>query len=136
MKKILLALLVGTATLATTASCTKEYITNYLPSQTIIFDREAKDWQGTDNQAHLVLSVPELTDYYMKQGVVTVAYSTDNEKTYHAIGTKEGQAYSYEYSLGSVTITVQDPILEEGISVEIPSRITFKVTLTDADWVE
>ncbi len=136
MKKILLALLIGTATVATTSSCTKEYITNYLPSQTIIFEREASDWDGNANQAHLVLPVPELTDYYMKQGVVTVAYSYDQEGTYHAIGTKEGVAYSYEYSIGSVTITAQDPILDEGIDVVVPEHIFVKVTLTDADWVE
>lgn len=136
MKKILLALLLGTAALATTSSCTKEYITNYLPSQTIIFEREEGDWEGADNQAHLVLPVPELTDYYIKQGVVTVAYSYDNEGTYHSIGTKEGVAYSYEYSVGSVTITAQDPILEDGTFVPVPEKMFIKVTLTDADWVE
>lgn len=136
MKKILIALFIGTATLATTLSCTKEYVTNYLPSQTIIFERQASDWEGQDNQMHLVLPVPELTDYYMQQGVVTVAYSYDNEGTYHAIGTKEGVAYSYEYSVGSVTITAQDPILEDDIFVDVPSQLFVKVTLTDADWIE
>lgn len=80
MKKILLALLIGTATLGTLSSCTKEYY-EMVPSISVIYTREAKDWNTKDPQsAYLDLNVPELTNYYVKQGVVNIAISFDGEK--------------------------------------------------------
>ncbi len=136
MKKILLAFLLGTATLAVGTSCTKEYYeTTVVPSITVVYQRTADQWQGTDNQAFLTLSVPELTDYYVRQGVVNVAYSDDNEATYKSIGTQGGNSYSYQYGVGSLTIKAEDPILGD-FFVQVPDRIFIKVTLTDADYVE
>ncbi|HLS96236.1 hypothetical protein BC792_11410 [Sphingobacterium allocomposti] len=134
MKKILLALLIGTATLTVGTSCTKEYY-DVVPSITMVYERTADQWEGTDNQAFLTLPVPELTEYYVKQGVVSVAYSDDGERTYKSIGTKAGAAYSFDYRVGSVTIRAEDPILGD-FFVEVPDRIFIKVTLTEADFVE
>ncbi len=135
MKRFLLAFLIGTAALASTSSCTKEYY-DVVPSITMVYERTADQWQGTDNQAYLTLSVPELTAYYVQQGVVNIAYSDNGESTYKSIGTQGGAAYSYEYSVGEIIIKAEDPILEGGIYVEVPQRIFIKVTLTDADFVE
>ncbi|PRD54748.1 hypothetical protein [Sphingobacterium gobiense] len=134
MKKILLAIFIGTATLAATSSCTKEYY-DTVPSITMVYERTADQWEGTDNQAYLTLSVPELTEYYVQQGVVNIAYSDDGERTYKSIGTQQGAAYTFEYRVGSVTIKAEDPILGSDIFVEVPERIFIKVTLTDADFV-
>lgn len=134
MKKILLAFLIGTATLGTLSSCTKEYY-EMVPSISIIFERNANQWQGTDKQAYITLPVPELTSYYVKQGLVSVAMSEDDEKTYKSLSTSKGQAYSFEYGVGFVTIRAEDPVLGDYF-VEVPDLAHFKVTLTDADWVQ
>lgn len=139
MKKILFSFLIGVATLAATSSCTKEYYEEYydmVPSVTMVYERTANEWQGTENQAYLQLSVPELTEYYVQQGVVNIAYSDDGERTYKSIGTQNGAAYTYEYRVGSVTIKAEDPILDDDIYVEVPDRIFIKVTLTDADFIQ
>ncbi|TDS16285.1 hypothetical protein [Sphingobacterium paludis] len=135
MKKILLAFLLGTATLAVGTSCTKEYYDTIFPSFTLVYQRTADQWQGTDNQAILRLSVPELTLERLRQGVVTVAYSDDNEVTYKSIGTQSGQSYSFQYGVGYVDIKAEDPILGD-FFVEVPETIFIKVTITDADYVE
>ena len=135
MKKFLLALFIGGATLATTNSCTKEYY-DVVPSITMVYERTADKWQGTDNKAYLTIPVPELTNYYLKQGLVSVAYSSDGENSYQSIGTKDGAAYSFKYKLGELTLKAEDPILDKGIFVEVPERIFIKVTLTSADFVQ
>lgn len=139
MKKALTLLLVSIVSLTTFNSCTKEYIDYYdlVPTITMIYERTNKDWSGMDNDAILTLNVPELTQYYINQGVVSVAISMDNEKSYRTIpATFEGVSYSYSYQVGKITIHAQDPILEEGIFVEVPPKAFIKVSLTETDWVE
>lgn len=138
MKKLLLTFLIGTATLAMTSSCTKEYYDTVVPSITMVYERTASQWRVDDLDTDYVdLSVPELTDYYVNQGIISVAISFDNEQTYFAVPTTlDGVAYSYDYTTGSVRIYAQDPILEDGISVDIPEHLVIKVSLTEADFVQ
>ncbi|HLR00965.1 MAG TPA: hypothetical protein VK102_11375 [Sphingobacterium sp.] len=137
MKKVYLPLLLSMFLFL--GSCTKEYNDYYdlVPTITMVYEQVESDWEGVENDAHLTLSVPELDQYYIDQGVVSVAMSVDNEKTYHTIpGTIDGVSYWYRYSKGEVTIHAQDPILEDDIYVEVPQRAFFKVSLTESDWVE
>lgn len=138
MKRILLALAIASASLVTLNSCTKEYITNnYLPSQTMVYERVANDWKGSGNRRYIDLPVKELTNYYLQQGIVTVAMSTDDEKSYQAIpATIDAVSYSFDYVVGSVRIFAEDPIMETGIDITVPQSAVFKVSLTDADFVE
>ncbi|GHE48940.1 hypothetical protein [Sphingobacterium griseoflavum] len=140
MKKILLAFLLGTATLAVGTSCTKEYYDTVVPSITMVYSRDANQWQNVQNTTtskFVNLSVPELTDYYVKQGIVNVAISFDNESNYNTLpATIDGVSYNYEYTAGSLTVFAQDPLLEDGINVPVPQRAFFKISLTEADFVE
>lgn len=138
MKRILLALAIASASLVTLNSCTKEYITNnYLPSQTMVYERSASSWQGSGNRKYLDLPVKELTNYYLQQGIVTVAMSTDDEKSYQAIpATIDAVSYSFDYVIGSVRIYAEDPIMGTGVTITPPNNAVFKVSLTDADFVE
>lgn len=139
MKKLLLALAIGSASLLTLNSCTKEYIDYYetIPSKTMVYERSANSWQGTGNRRYLDLPVKELTQYYINQGIVTVAMSTDNEKSYQAIpATIDGVSFSFDYVTGSVRIYAEDPIMENGINVAVPANAVFKISLTEADFVE
>lgn len=138
MKRLLLAFAIAGASLITFNSCTKEYITNnFVPSQTMIYERVFGDWKGGGKNWYVDLPVKELTGYYMDQGIVTVAMSDDGEKTYKAIpATIEGISYSFEYNVGKVTVKLQDPLFETGVTITPPDRVFFKVSLTDADWVE
>lgn len=137
MKKFLLAFLVGTATLAVTSSCTKEYY-DTVPSITKIASKNANQWVlESDNLIYVDVNVPELTDYYVDQGITNVSISFDQEKTYNAIpATIEGVSYSYNYTTGSVRIYAEDPILESGVIIDPPSHIVIKISLTEADYVE
>ena len=108
-----------------------------VPSISVIYTREAKDWNTKDPQsAYLDLNVPELTNYYVKQGVVNIAISFDGEKTYNALpATIDGISYNYDYATQSVRIYAQDPIFD-GFPVDVPAKAVFKISLTDADWVQ
>lgn len=136
MKKILLALLIGTATLATTSSCTKEYY-DVVPSITMVYQRVANQWESESiNTKFVDLDVPELKSYFVKQGIVTLAISFDGEKTYNGIpATINGISYSYDYETGSVRIYAQDPI-NANVPVLVPARIHIKVSLTESDFVQ
>ena len=138
MKRLLLAFAIAGASLITFNSCTKEYITNnFVPSQTMIYERFAKDWTGSKNSIYVDLNVKELTQYYMDQGIVTLAMSQDGEKTFQAIpGTIDGISYSFDYQLGSIRVYIEDPIMDNGVTIDPPAKAIFKVSLTDADWVE
>jgi len=139
MKNILLALAIGSASLLTLNSCTKEYIDYYetVPSKTMVYERSASSWQGSGNRKYIDLPVKELTQYYLNQGIVTVAMSTDDEKSYQAIpATIDGVSFSFDYVVGSVRIYAEDPIMEAGINVGLPAKAVFKISLTQADFVE
>ena len=139
MKKLLLALAIGSASLLTLNSCTKEYIDYYetVPSKTMVYERSANSWQGNGNRKYIDLPVKELTNYYLKQGIVSVAMSTDDEKSYQAIpATIDGISFSFDYVVGSIRIYAEDPIMEAGINVQVPSNAVFKISLTDADFVQ
>lgn len=136
MKKILLSLFVGSLFLFN--SCTKEYNDYYdlVPTITMVYERFESDWTGTDNDASVKLPVPELDQYYMDQGIVTIAMSVNNEKSYHIIpAVINGVSYSSEYKKGEITIFAQDPVLGD-YYVEVPQKVIFKVSLTESDWVE
>lgn len=136
MKKILLALLIGTATLTVGTSCTKEYY-DVVPSITMVYERTADQWQSTSaRDKHVDLSVPELTDYYVDQGIVSLAISFDSENTYYTLpATIRGVSYNFDYTTGSVRVYAQDPIYSDG-TVTVPQRVFIKVSLTEADFVE
>jgi len=136
MKKIILALLIATTTVTTFSSCTKEYITNYLPSKTLVYERSDNQWSGSGNRKYIDLPVRELSEYYLLQGTVNIHMSTDNEATYQAIpAVIEAVSFSYDYVIGSVRIYAEDPIMEN-INVPIPAKAVFKITLTDADYIQ
>lgn len=139
MKKLLLAFTIASASLATLNSCTKEYITNnsYLPSITLVYDILANEWRGPQHNKYVDLQVKELDKPIMDQGAVTIALSLNGESTFHTIpATIDGVAYSFEYSIGKIKIKAQDPILDNKIDVKIPSKMIFKITLSDADFVK
>lgn len=71
-----------------------------VPSISVIYTREAKDWNTKDPQsAYLDLNVPELTNYYVKQGVVNIAISFDGEKKH----TMHFLLRSMEYRITMIT---------------------------------
>ncbi|UIR56600.1 hypothetical protein LZQ00_01965 [Sphingobacterium sp. SRCM116780] len=136
MKRLLLALLIGSATLTSFSSCTKEYVTPV--SKTMVYERTANQWKANSSKDKYVdLDVPELSNYYVDQGVVTLAMSFDNEQTYNALpATIDGVSYNYDYTTGSVRIYAQDPIFENGTTINVPNHVFVKVTLTEADFVQ
>lgn len=136
MRKLLLASVITSIVILTLSSCTKEYFNEYLPGRTFIYERTADQWRGDNNDAFLELQIKELDTQLMLQGSVTIAMSSNNEATYYTIpATINGVAYSFEYSRGKIIIKAQDPVLED-FDVTVPDLSVFKITLTDADFVE
>lgn len=136
MEKYLI-ILVGAVLMVTTSCTTKEYY-DVVPSISIIYQKTDSQWSEFDTyNIYTDLDVPELTRYYVEQGIVNVAMSFDNESTYNGLpATIDGVSYSYDYAVGSIRIYAQDPIMEEGIEINIPERVHFKVSLTEARYVE
>lgn len=139
MKKVLTPLM-GIVAMLFFSSCEKtNIIENFYPNpnQSFIYTITASQWNDQGYQISHSLSLPELTDYYIRQGGVSVAISFDDEASYDILpATFDGVAYSVRYSLGRVTIYAEDPIMDTDIEVPIPSTIIVKIILSETDFVE
>jgi hypothetical protein len=139
MKKGIIGLAICCAAMITMPSCKKEYNEYYevVPSKVMIYKASSSQWVGSGNRLYIDFNIPELTKYFMDQGIVSVAMSADNESTYNAIpAVIDAKSYSYDYMLGSVRVYLEDPIMEDGIVVLPPDNCIFKIGLTNADFIE
>lgn len=133
MKKILLGLFLAGATLVTTTSCTKEYITNqnFLPGESFVTTINSGDWKHEGNGIYSIdLDFPELDAEYFEYGNVQVALElSSNPNTYDIIpATIKKVHYSVNYTIGSVMIFAED----RNPNPKRPEKMVAKVTLTDA----
>lgn len=139
MKKYLAPMLSIVAFL-TLSSCEKtNIIENFYPNpnKSFIYTILSNQWVDNGYQIYHTLNLPELTDYYIKQGGVSVAMSFDNEASYDILpATFDGVAYSVRYSLGKVTIYAEDPLADPSIMVPLPNKVMVKIILSETDYVE
>lgn len=139
MKKILTPLM-GIVALVFFSSCEKtNIIENFYPNpnKSFIYTIFANQWNDSGYHINHTLNLPELTDYYIRQGGVSVAISFDGEQSYDILpATFDGIAYSVRYSLGKVTIYAEDPIIDQNIVIPIPDEIVVKIILSETDYVE
>lgn len=137
MKKILTPM-IGMVVLMAISSCEKTYITNSSnPNKSFVYTIFSNQWTDNGYQIFHTLNLPELTNYYIKQGGVSIAMSFDNEQSYDILpATFDGVAYSVRYSLGKVTIYAEDPLIDPGILVPIPDKVMVKVILSETDYIE
>lgn len=132
MKKILLACLIGAASLATLSSCTKEYITNTLPGVSYTINAPSSDWVYNGEGIYVnELDFPELDAKYMEFGTVQVAVELPHTQgTYDVIPvTIDNVHYSVNYSIGKVTLFAEN----RNEVPRAPGNMKVKVTLRDAD---
>ncbi|GEM65568.1 hypothetical protein SF1_35500 [Sphingobacterium faecium NBRC 15299] len=137
MKRILLALLIGGATLTSLSSCTKEYITNenFLPGISYTAAVPTADWDliaGTNTYV-VELDFPELDKKYFDHGTVTIAMKTKSNPTQYEIipATIDNYNYSANYSIGKIKIYAKE--VGSSTIIKSPEDMTVKITLTDAD---
>lgn len=140
MKKYLF-LMIAVVGLMGMSGCKKtEVIETIMPNKTFIYTVSPSDWELSDNRATLQhnINLPELEQYYLEQGNVSVSASFDNEGSYDILpSTFDGLAYSVNYAVGSVLITVKDPLADPNVTVEPPTgNIVFKIVLSESDYVE
>lgn len=138
MKKHL-TLVVGFLAILGLTSCTKEYY-DVVPNRSFRYDISPNQWvrpNGINNRIYVDIDLPELTDYYVDQGVVSVAVSFDDNVTYDILPTTfDGVSYSVNYTTGLVTIYAEDPIIDPNVVIDIPSAtLIVKITLSDADLI-
>ena len=122
------------------SSCEKtQIIENFYPNpnKSFIYSINANQWTDRGYQIYHVINLPELTNYYIQQGGVSVAVSFDNEQSYDILpATFNGVAYSVRYSLGRVTIYAEDPLFDSNIMVPIPDKVMVKIILTETDYID
>ncbi|MFC3199424.1 hypothetical protein ACFOET_17515 [Parapedobacter deserti] len=134
-----LTLAVGFLAILGFTSCTKEYY-DVVPNKTFVYTIQPNQWAwdtGVINQIYYDINLPELTDYYVDQGIVSVSLSVDDEASYNILpATIMGTAYSVNYTTGFVTIYAEDPVFDPDFEVPVPDRrVTVKITLSDADFI-
>ncbi len=134
-----LTLVVGSVAILGLSSCTKEYY-DVVPNRTFVYTIQPNQWtwnQGVVNQIYHDIDLPELTRYYVEQGIVSVAISEDNEESYDILpATIAGTSYSVNYTTGFVTIYAEDPIFDPDFEIDLPTRaIRVKITLSEADFI-
>lgn len=114
--------------------------TNVYPntSKSFVYSINPNQWIDHEFWITHQLNLPELTDYYVKQGNVSVSISFDNEATYTVLpATFDGVSYWVTYSRGTVTIYAEDPLFDENILIPIPeNQAKVKIVLTETDYVE
>ncbi len=129
MKRILLSLLIASATLLSFNSCTKEY---YEDSSTFTLpDYRIAPGDWIDNNTPLAqfsIDVPELTNEIVDFGVVNVSMRKDNSTTFSKLPTTiNGISYSVDYDTQEIMIFAER---EGGLPVNIDETVVFKVSLT------
>ena len=133
MKRLLLAFAIATASLATLSSCTKEYITNYLPGVSYVYPIKSNQWTQTEPRVYrFIQSMPDLDDVYFEDGHVSVAISYDNnETTYELLPATIGNyIFTANYSVGQVRIFAE----YRGAGTPTPpANMLTKIVLTDAE---
>ncbi|MFB2120186.1 hypothetical protein [Parapedobacter sp. 2B3] len=131
-------LVVGLLIVVGMSSCTKEYY-DVVPSQTFVYRINQNGWTWENNVSHQVYhtkTLPELTDYYLLEGGVSVAISFDNENSYDVLPTTfNGVAYSVNYTVGAITIFAEDPLADPGIEIPLPDAAVVKVILSESDFI-
>ncbi len=140
MKKILLALVIASATMLSFNSCTKEYITNnsMLPGVSYVYENVG-NWtrQGTSNTFFTDIAISDLDDRYFQDGHVTVSLQQidelqGNRLVYEIIPSVVGfYNYNVNYSVGRVRIYAE--YLGDQTTPVAPGPQVVKVVLTDAD---
>jgi hypothetical protein len=133
MKRILLALLIGGATLTSLSSCTKEYITeevNVLDGFSYVYPVNSNQWTKNGNIYSIEIAVNNLDEQYYEDGHVSVAVNFVGSKTYELIPSEIfGHDYSSNYSIGKVRIFAKDV---SGLTPKAPDNMDIKIVLTDA----
>lgn len=142
MKKFLLALAIGGASLLSFNSCTKEYITNenYLPGVSYVYPIASNDWVKNGILYEKVIPMSQLDARYFEDGHVNVAISFDSNSAFYEnipadLSSFYGNnvyvlhSYSAKYKIGQVIITAE-PL---GNVDRAPESMITKIVLTDAD---
>lgn len=127
MKKVLSILCLVLVTMAF-SSCKKEYVTNVVPNQTILFNVPTTAWTlSTDGKSYYaVISTPEIDSYFNDYGGV-LAYFSFTTGVYEQIPeVYNGVSYSYTHNAGSVVLYAQS---YDGTTPVVPPALVFKLLL-------
>ncbi len=138
MKKYLF-LMIALVGLVGMSGCDKNDDSYYNPNRTFIYTIGSSDWSlNSDGSISYDINLPELTSYYLTQGLVSVSLSGDGEKSYDILpSTFQGVAYSVNYTEGFVSIYGEDPLADSTYPIEAPKGdIVIKVVLSDSDYVQ
>lgn len=144
MKRLLLAALIGTATLVSFSSCKKEYVTNYLPGVSYVRPVPSDGWKRDENNPIIfrhTLKFNELDSKYFDYGHVGVAitFNYDPSKGYATSYTNipaeyiGNYSYTVDYEVGYVIIYASYVGAPVNGTPPPPPNMYAKVTLTDAD---
>ena len=131
MKKILLALAIASASLVTLNSCTKEYITNYLPGYSYVYTIKSNQWVQIEPGVYRYeQNIADLDSRYFEDGHVSVAISYDNNKTTYELlpATIGDYIFTANYSIGKVRIFAE---YRGGLPRVTPEDMITKIVLTD-----
>ena len=127
MKKVLSILCLVLVTMAF-SSCKKEYVTNVVPNQTILFNVPTTAWTlSTDGKSYYtVISTPEIDSYFNNYGGVLAYFSFTTGVFEQIPEVYNGVSYSYTHNAGSVVLYAQS---YDGITPVIPPTLVFKLLL-------
>lgn len=133
MRKILLALAIGCASLVTLNSCTKEYVTNYLPGVSYVYPIKSDQWSLDGDTYIFEQAIPALDNAYFEDGHVSLAISYDNNETVYEIvpAVIENYSFSANYSIGKVKIFAEE--IGNTPTIQPPANMIIKIVLTDAE---
>src|SRR5690554_868845 len=134
MKKVwAIILAVGVITLFYACETTNVYPNT---SKSFVYTIDEDAWVDEGFRIYTDINLPELTEYYLKQGGVNVSISFNDESSYDVLpSTFDGVAYSVNYSRGRVTIIGEDPLIDENILIPLPENTAhIKIVLTETDY--
>ncbi|MDB5122820.1 MAG: hypothetical protein JWP94_949 [Mucilaginibacter sp.] len=127
MKKLILLLAIVAVGFS---SCQKEYINNASSTQTLLFDVPSSAWVTYDHgdSYSVSINVPELTNYYNANGLVSVYISFGNGVYEQLPEVYNDISYSFTHGTGGITIDVQDMA---HLGIPPPTDAIVKVVLSN-----
>lgn len=132
MKKFL-SIICCSVMLLAVSSCTKQYVTTGANNETVVANLATTDWTlDVASKSYIAsISVPDLTDGFIRSGGLIVAISTDGTVYEQVPEVYNGTSFSYTYNNGSVTLYAQTP--DGTTPVQPTNSLKVKITLVHTD---
>lgn len=133
MKNLLLALAIGTATIVSFNSCTKEYITNLAPGTTYVYPIKSNEWSKDGTVYSKTFDMGDLDEATFEDGFVDVSISFDDAPDFYENIPAVIGDYNYSANYGVQQVTIFAEYIGPSNQIAPPADMLTKIMLSYAE---